>query len=63
MAYHIELELSSINAHGVDQQRRCIGPLPEHLVCMVLSHNGGKGTSSICSECVKINEMFSEKYV
>ena len=35
--------------------------LPEHLVCMVLGYNGGKGTSRICSECVKIDEMFSEK--
>ena len=37
------------------------GPLPEHLVCMILSE--GIGTFRFCSECVKINEMFSEDCV
>ena len=43
----MKLELSGINAHDVDQH--AYGPLPEHVVCMVLSFNGGIGTSRICS--------------
>ena len=40
MAYHMEFELSGINAHDVDNREGAYGPLPEHLVYMVLSYNG-----------------------
>jgi len=63
MGDSMELELSGIYAHDVDQ-RKCIwAPSRASSLHAWCCSNRGIGTSHICSECVKIDEMFSEKCV